>query len=117
MSTTEDPEEGKKGVVIVINAYGTASPNVDKTEMWNCVRAIHLLPVRIVAIHYCHDSAEIHRPLLNLFVTGLDDNSRTRFREHAGKCPQSGKRAPGSCGLIQRHVLEGPTRYTNTEAN
>lgn len=86
MSTTEDQDEGRKGVVVVINAHGaTARDMVDKTEMTNYMGVIQSLPVRIASIHYCHDDPTIHKPLLNILVTGLDDNSRTRFREHVGK--------------------------------
>ena len=83
MTSLLDEETQKRGIVgLVYNNDGTVR-HEDRICTWKSGHLLSVLPVRIVAMHYCYEAAQ-YRSLLSLATTVVGAKTRARFRPHHG---------------------------------
>ena len=81
MVTIEDEESQKKGAVNVI--YGVGQKGFSRDSSWKATSLLKAIPVRVEAIHVCHDSLLLS-PLVVLAKLATSAFNRFRFRSHYG---------------------------------
>ena len=104
LSSLDDEEAQKKGVVLVFYNVGLCAPEKDYSEL---MRHMHMvseaLPYRAAANHYCYDDVRI-RAAMALLQLILGKNHRLRFRSHFGTRPNK-KRGKKYCRSLFTFVL------------
>lgn len=83
MASNEDEETQRKGRVAIGYLVGqdvTGSPRND----WQVANLLQALPVRMEAVHLCHDSQTLWGPIFSVFKYVVCLFLRMRIREHFG---------------------------------
>jgi hypothetical protein len=72
MGAIRNPETQKNGFVVVVVVYGLGNQSVEASvpTPWNSTTIARGLPIRIEAIHFCHDSM-VHHVLFAIVKTAL----------------------------------------------
>ncbi|CAJ1938432.1 unnamed protein product [Cylindrotheca closterium] len=83
MVAIRKPEAQENGFVSVIYGVGNQSDVTKVPNPWNLTRMMQAMPVRIEAIHFCHDSV-IYRVLFGIVKTALSPFVKIRSRTHYG---------------------------------
>ena len=81
MVAIEDEETQKKGAVGII--YGVGQRGFSRDSTWKISALSKAIPVRVEAIHVCHDSLLLS-PLVVLAKLATSAFNRFRFRSHYG---------------------------------
>jgi hypothetical protein len=82
MTFLKDPESSRKGVVQVVYNFGDRHGSVDMIKKLQ--RIGQALPHRVVALHYCYNSAKVLRALTGFQLLVFNDTRRFRLRKHCG---------------------------------
>ena len=82
MVTIEDEESQKKGAINVV--YGLSQKGFSRDSAWKMSALSKAIPVRVEAIHLCHDSL-LWSPVFGLVKLAAGIFNRFRFRSHYGK--------------------------------
>ncbi len=83
MVSNEDIETQRKGRVAVGYLAGQQVLGTPRND-WQVGKLLNALPVRITAVHLCHDTPSIWSPIFAMFKYVVTLFTRLRIREHCG---------------------------------
>lgn len=83
MVSNEDVETQRKGRVAIGYLTGQQVPENPRND-WQVGKLFNALPVRITAVHLCHDIPSIWAPIFAIFKYVVTLFTRLRIREHCG---------------------------------
>jgi hypothetical protein len=83
---SEDVETQKKGLVCVLYNVGQGGAEHDTESTWKLTSLLKAIPVRIVAIHFCHESRSLwFMTMMAIIKLSATLFMRLRIRTHCGK--------------------------------
>jgi hypothetical protein len=86
MVHSEDVETQKKGLIFVVYDVEQGGAELDTESTWKLTLLLKACPIRVEAMHFCHDSSSLWFMALTSIVK-LSANlfTRLRIRTHFGK--------------------------------
>ena len=96
-----DEQAQKKGIVIIDYWVGIRTIPPSVREAFSNVHIVtESLPVRLVAVHFCYDIAQL-RPMMLFIQTALSKDLRLRYRAHYGTLLCSFYQTRGWSGVLR----------------
>lgn len=86
MVSNEDEETQRKGRVAVGYLAGQHVEERPRND-WQVAKLMNALPVRMSAVHLCHDTPSVWSPIFAVFKYVVTLFMRLRIREHCGTTP------------------------------